>query len=143
MRSAARFQMLWCGTPARSTPTKPRDRARPSSSSRGRRRPLERAVPFREEGCVVSASFPVEANIHGPSPLGEIKMVEAGFKPKEWMIMSLNVPEKWEPFIRSKMQSGRYRSEEEILDEALCLLKQRDSEHAEEKNRIEALLLEG
>ena len=45
--------------------------------------------------------------------------------------MNLNVPEKWEPFIRSKMQSGHYRSEDEVLDEALLLLKQRDSEHAE------------
>jgi antitoxin ParD1/3/4 len=57
--------------------------------------------------------------------------------------MNLNVPEKWKPFIRSKMRSGHYRSEEEVLDEALRLLKQRDSEHAEEKARIEALLIEG
>ncbi len=57
--------------------------------------------------------------------------------------MNLSVPEKWEPFIRSKMQSGRYRSEEEVLEEALRLLKERDSEHAEEKARVEALLIEG
>jgi len=31
--------------------------------------------------------------------------------------MNLNVPEKWEPFIRSKMQSGHYRSEDEVLDQ--------------------------
>jgi len=30
-----------------------------------------------------------------------------------------------------------------VLDEALLLLKQRDSEHTEEKMRIEALLIEG
>ena len=57
--------------------------------------------------------------------------------------MNLNVPEMWEPFIRSKMQSGRYRSEGEVLDEALRLLKQRDSEHSLEKARVEALLIEG
>ncbi len=57
--------------------------------------------------------------------------------------MNLNVPEKWEPFIRSKMQSGHYRSEAEVLDEALRLLKQRDSEHTEEEMRIEALLIDG
>ncbi len=57
--------------------------------------------------------------------------------------MNLNVPEKWKPFIRSKMKTGHYRSEREVLDEALTLLKQRDSEHTEEKTRIEALLIEG
>jgi len=57
--------------------------------------------------------------------------------------MNLSVPEKWEPFIRSKMQSGHYRSEAEVLDEALRLLKQRDSEHIEKRERIEALLIEG
>jgi antitoxin ParD1/3/4 len=57
--------------------------------------------------------------------------------------MNLNVSEKWKPFIRSKMRSGHYRSEDEVLDEALRLLKQRDSEHTEEKMRIEALLIDG
>jgi Arc/MetJ-type ribon-helix-helix transcriptional regulator len=41
------------------------------------------------------------------------------------------------------MRSGRYRSEGEVLDEALNLLKQRDSEQTEEKTRIEAILIEG
>jgi antitoxin ParD1/3/4 len=57
--------------------------------------------------------------------------------------MNLSVPEHWEPFIRAKMQSGRYRSEDEVLDEALRLLKEHDSEQAEERERIEALLIEG
>ena len=57
--------------------------------------------------------------------------------------MNLSVPEKWKPIIRSKMQTGHYRSEGEVLDEALRLLKQRDLEHTEEKTRIEALLIEG
>ena len=57
--------------------------------------------------------------------------------------MNLTVPKKWEPFIRSKIQSGRYRSEGELLEEALRLLKQRDSQHTDEKMRIEALLIEG
>ena len=57
--------------------------------------------------------------------------------------MNLRVPAKWKPFIRFKMKSGRYRSEAEVLDEALRLLKQQDSEHTEEKMRIEAILIEG
>jgi antitoxin ParD1/3/4 len=57
--------------------------------------------------------------------------------------MNFNVPEKWKAFIRSKVKSGHYRSEDEVLDEALRLLKQRDSEHSSEKMRIEALLIEG
>ena len=57
--------------------------------------------------------------------------------------MNVDVPEKWKPFIRSKMQSGHYRSEDEVLDEALRLLEQRDSERTEEKMRLEALLIEG
>jgi antitoxin ParD1/3/4 len=57
--------------------------------------------------------------------------------------MNLNVSERWKPFIRSKMKSSRYRSEDEVLDEALHLLKQRDSEHAEERKRGEALLIDG
>lgn len=57
--------------------------------------------------------------------------------------MNLDVPEKWEPLIRSQMESGRYASEGEVLDEALRLLKRRDSGRAEEKTRVEALLIEG
>ncbi len=40
--------------------------------------------------------------------------------------MNIDLSESWEPFIRSQIQSGRYRSEGEVLDEALSLLKQRD-----------------
>lgn len=42
--------------------------------------------------------------------------------------MNVHVSEIWEPFIRSQMQSGRYTSENEVLDEALRLLRQRDEE---------------
>jgi antitoxin ParD1/3/4 len=57
--------------------------------------------------------------------------------------MNLTLPEKWMPFIRAKMQSGHYRSEQEVLDEALRLLEERDSLHAADTARIEALLIEG
>jgi antitoxin ParD1/3/4 len=57
--------------------------------------------------------------------------------------LNLNLNEKWKPFIRSKMQTGQYRSEGEVLDEALRLLKQRDLERTQDKTRIEALLIEG
>jgi antitoxin ParD1/3/4 len=56
--------------------------------------------------------------------------------------MNINVPEKWQPFIRSKIQSGQYASENEVLDEALRLLKQQDLEHTEAA-QVESLLLEG
>jgi antitoxin ParD1/3/4 len=57
--------------------------------------------------------------------------------------MNLPVPEEWEPFIRSQVQSGRYASENEVLDEPLRLLQERDRKHAGEESRVEALLIEG
>jgi len=57
--------------------------------------------------------------------------------------MNLSVPEEWEPFIRAMMQSGPYRSKGEVLDEALRPLKEQDQEHAGDKARVEALLIEG
>ena len=57
--------------------------------------------------------------------------------------MNLHVPEEWEPFIRSQVQSGRYASENEVLDEVLRLLQERDLKHAGEEARVEALLIEG
>jgi antitoxin ParD1/3/4 len=57
--------------------------------------------------------------------------------------MHLNVPEKWEPFIRSKMQTGQYASEEEVMVEALRLLKHRDAARTGDGAKIEALLVEG
>ena len=47
--------------------------------------------------------------------------------------MNVNVSESWGPFIRSQMQSGRYRSENEVLDEALRLLEQ----HAQVRGSID------
>ncbi|MBV8074946.1 MAG: type II toxin-antitoxin system ParD family antitoxin, partial [Planctomycetaceae bacterium] len=38
---------------------------------------------------------------------------------------------------------GRYDSENEVLDEALRLLQERDLKHAREEARVEALLIEG
>ncbi len=40
--------------------------------------------------------------------------------------MNVRVSEKWEAFIRSRVRSGRYPSEGEVLDEALRLLRDRD-----------------
>jgi len=57
--------------------------------------------------------------------------------------MNLNVPEKWQSFIRSRMASGRNASEAEVLDEALRLLERRDSGRGEQEARVEALLIEG
>jgi antitoxin ParD1/3/4 len=48
-----------------------------------------------------------------------------------------------EQFIRSLVQGGRYASEDEVIEEALRLLELRDQKYAEEKRRVEALLIEG
>jgi putative addiction module CopG family antidote len=40
--------------------------------------------------------------------------------------MNAQIPENWGPFIRSQIESGRYASEAEVLEEALGLLKQRE-----------------
>lgn len=40
--------------------------------------------------------------------------------------MNVQVSERWGRFIESQVRSGRYRSEDEVLDEALSLLHLRD-----------------
>ena len=40
--------------------------------------------------------------------------------------MNAYIPDRWEPFIRSQLQSGRYSSEGAIIDEALRLLSERE-----------------
>ncbi len=40
--------------------------------------------------------------------------------------MNTHLSEDWERFIRSQVQSGRYASEVEVLEEALRLLRRRD-----------------
>jgi antitoxin ParD1/3/4 len=57
--------------------------------------------------------------------------------------MDVHLSKDWEPFIRSQVQSGRYGSESEVLDEALRLLERRDLERAGEQGRVEALLIDG
>ncbi|AGA27527.1 type II toxin-antitoxin system ParD family antitoxin [Singulisphaera acidiphila] len=57
--------------------------------------------------------------------------------------MTINLSVEREQFIRSLVQGGRYASENEVIEEALRLLELRDQKHAEDKERIEALLIEG
>jgi antitoxin ParD1/3/4 len=57
--------------------------------------------------------------------------------------MTIQLSRDREQFVRSLVQGGRYASESEVIDEALRLLEQRDASHAQEKARIEALLIEG
>ena len=46
--------------------------------------------------------------------------------------MNIRVSERWEPFIRSELESGRYGSEDEVVEEALgLLLRKSESEDAE------------
>jgi hypothetical protein len=40
--------------------------------------------------------------------------------------MNVSISESWEPFIRAQVQSGRYRSESEVVEESLRLMSQRD-----------------
>ena len=42
--------------------------------------------------------------------------------------MNAQISARWEPFVRSQVQSGRYASEQEVIDEALGLLEQRDEQ---------------
>jgi antitoxin ParD1/3/4 len=57
--------------------------------------------------------------------------------------MIINLQKDREQFVRSLVQSGRYASESEVIDEALRLLEQRDLKAAEDRTRIEAILIEG
>jgi putative addiction module CopG family antidote len=47
--------------------------------------------------------------------------------------MNAHISEKWEPFVRSQVQSGRYASADAVIDEALRLLNERDQGQAEPK----------
>jgi putative addiction module CopG family antidote len=42
------------------------------------------------------------------------------------VIVNIDISDRWESFIRSQVQAGRFASESEMLDEALRLLQQRD-----------------
>jgi Arc/MetJ-type ribon-helix-helix transcriptional regulator len=42
--------------------------------------------------------------------------------------VNVEVSEDWESFLRSKVQSGRYASQGEVVEESLRLLRQRDQE---------------
>ncbi len=57
--------------------------------------------------------------------------------------MNVEIPDHWKSFIHAQVKSGRYFSKNEILDEALKLLRQRDEQEAANASRIEALLLQG
>lgn len=57
--------------------------------------------------------------------------------------MTIHLSGERERYVRSLMQGGRYASEEQVIDEALRLLEQRDAKRAEDRERIDALLIEG
>ena len=57
--------------------------------------------------------------------------------------MTIHLSKDREQFVRSLIQIGRFASESEVIDEALRLLEQQDSKRADEKTRLEALLIEG
>jgi antitoxin ParD1/3/4 len=57
--------------------------------------------------------------------------------------MTIHLSGDREQFVHSLVQSGRYASESEVLEEALRLLEQRDLHDAERKKRVEALLIDG
>lgn len=42
--------------------------------------------------------------------------------------MNVQIPEAWQSFVRHQVETGRYASEEAVLEEALRLLRQRDSD---------------
>ena len=57
--------------------------------------------------------------------------------------MMIPLSEERERFIRSLVRTGRYASENEVIEEALRLLEQRDRQDTDRQERIEALLIEG
>jgi putative addiction module CopG family antidote len=57
--------------------------------------------------------------------------------------MDLQVPDRWEPFIREQVQRGHFASEGEVIDEALRLLRRRKAGQTDERARVEALHIEG
>lgn len=51
--------------------------------------------------------------------------------------MNAHISDRWEPFIRAQLQSGRYATENEVLDEALELLERRaEAEKAQDLEGI-------
>jgi putative addiction module CopG family antidote len=46
--------------------------------------------------------------------------------------MNVEVSNEWESFLRSKVQSGRYASEREVVEESLRLLRERESDDVSE-----------
>jgi putative addiction module CopG family antidote len=51
--------------------------------------------------------------------------------------MTLRLPERWEMFINSQVQSGRFRSGEEVMGEALKLLEARVLKESETLEAIQ------
>ena len=51
--------------------------------------------------------------------------------------MNAQIAERWQLFIRSRIETGRYASEDDVLDHALALLKER--EDAEEARVVEGI----
>ncbi len=50
--------------------------------------------------------------------------------------MNLQLSERWESFVKSQVESGRYASGEEVMGEALMLLEARIRDEAETLERI-------
>lgn len=57
--------------------------------------------------------------------------------------MVIGLSDEQEQVIRALVQGGRYASETEVIEEALRLLEPRYRQHADDHERIEALLIEG
>ena len=56
--------------------------------------------------------------------------------------MTFELSESHAKLVRSLMRDGRYGSEAEVIDEALRLLEQRESQAAAKRRKVEALLIE-
>ena len=57
--------------------------------------------------------------------------------------MTIQLSEHGERLIESLVRSGRYASEAAIIDEALRQLEQRDLQAAQERQKVESLLIAG
>lgn len=57
--------------------------------------------------------------------------------------MTIRLPADLEQFLNAQVQSGQFASEEAAIAEAVRLLRERDHERATDRERIEALLIQG
>ena len=68
------------------------------------------------------------ASVQWLTPLGRMGKVVLSWCDKEKNSMNVHISERWEPYIRSAVQSGRFATPDAVIDEAMRLLNERERE---------------